>query len=333
MRLVGLACVSLLALPSAWGQRPKVAILDVSVAGDAPAEIRGKMEKSLAGGLFAAGYEVVRREEVRRKLRSARELEGCTTPTCLAKVQGLVGADQFVRGRVETEGASFTVALELYAVEAAGGLVRRQERSCAPCTLAEANELMSELAATIFVEPKPKKVALAVDSSPPGAAIRVDGGGVGIAPVTVELEPGEHTVRADLAGRTAGEEKVKLDPAAPPRRLVLTLAPAVPPPPPPPPEAPPGRYGAWKWVTAGGAAAAVAGGVALIAINGSLTDCPAVGTCRSKYDTILPGLALAGAGLALGGLTIYFIVNDKPATAAAVVPVPGGAAAMVRGRF
>src|SRR5262249_58852282 len=100
---------------------------------------------------------------------------------------------------------------------------RRQAGGCAPGRPGEANEVRGELAATIFVEPKRKKVALAVDSSPPGAAIRVDGGGVGIAPVTVELEPGEHTVRADLAGRTAAEEKVKLDPAAPPRRLVLTL--------------------------------------------------------------------------------------------------------------
>lgn len=333
MRLVWLAVASLLAVPSAWGQRAKIAILDVTVAGDAPAEIRGKMEKSLAGGLYAAGYEVVRREEVRRRLRSARELEGCTTPTCLGKVRGLVGAAQFVRGRVETEGASFTVSLELYAAEAVGGLVRRQEKSCAPCTLAEANELMSELATTIFVEPKPAKVALTIDSSPPGAAIRVDGGGVGLAPLTVELDPGEHTVRAEMPGRAPAEEKVTLDPAAPPARVVLTLGPAPPAPPPPPPEAPASRYGAWKWVAAGGAAAAVAGGVALIAINGSLTDCPPVGICRSKYDTILPGLALAGAGLALGGLAVYFFVNDKSATAAAVIPLPGGAAAVVQGRF
>jgi hypothetical protein len=107
--------------------------------------------------------------------------------------------------------------------------------------------------------------------------------------------------------------------------------------PPPAPEAPASRYGAWKWVTAGGAAAAVAGGVALIAINGSLTDCPPVGTCKSKYDTVLPGLALAGAGLALGGLAVYFIVNDKAndrsAPSAAIIPLPGGAAALVRGRF
>ena len=318
MRLVWPAVASLLAASSAWGQRPKVAILDVSVAGDAPAEIRGKMEKSLAGGLYAAGFDVVRRDDVRRKLRAARELEGCTTPTCLAKVEALVGAGQFVRGRVETEGASYTIALELYAAEAAGGLVRRQEKSCTPCTLAEANEIMSGLASTIFVEPKPAKVALAVDSSPPGAAIRVDGVAAGNAPVSIEVDPGDRVVRAELPGRAPVEQKVTVDPAAPP--------------PPPVPEAPAGRYGAWKWVTAGGAAAAMAGGVALIAINGSLTDCPAVGICKSKYDTLLPGLALVGAGLALGGLAVYFILDDKPA-AAALVPLPGGAGAVVRGRF
>jgi hypothetical protein len=333
MRLVWPAVASLLAASSAWGQRPKVAILDVSVAGDAPAEIRGKMEKSLAGGLYAAGFDVVRRDDVRRKLRAARELEGCTTPTCLAKVEALVGAGQFVRGRVETEGASYTIALELYAAEAAGGLVRRQEKSCTPCTLAEANEIMSGLASTIFVEPKPAKVALAVDSSPPGAAIRVDGVAAGNAPVSIEVDPGDRVVRAELPGRAPVEQKVTVDPAAPPPRLTMTLAPMpAPPPPPPVPEAPAGRYGAWKWVTAGGAAAAMAGGVALIAINGSLTDCPAVGICKSKYDTLLPGLALVGAGLALGGLAVYFILDDKPA-AAALVPLPGGAGAVVRGRF
>src|SRR5215470_6665731 len=137
MRFLAFAIASLLALPSALAKRPKIAILDLVIQGDAPAELRAKMEKSLAGGLFTAGYDVVTREEVHRKLRGARELEGCTTSTCLGKVGQLVGCAEFVRGRVDTAGASYTIEVELYAADASGGLVRRVEKSCPVCTLPE----------------------------------------------------------------------------------------------------------------------------------------------------------------------------------------------------
>jgi hypothetical protein len=332
MRLAWLALAPLLALPSAWAKRPRVAVLDITNEGDAPAEIRTKMEISLAGGLYSAGYDVVGRAEVQKKLRGARELVGCTTSTCLAKIRPLVGAEKFVRARVESQGSSFSVSLELYSPDASGGLVRRQERSCAVCTMNEANDLMSALATSIFEDRKPEKVTLTVESVPSGAQVQVDGAPLGAAPVQTEVEPGDHTVRAELSGRASAEEKVTIEAGSQGRRLSLAL-------PmlrsdPPADRASPSRFGAWKWVTVGGGVAALAGGVALIAINGTLTDCPGDGTnCPSKYQTIAPGVVLVGAGLALGGLAVYMFMNDAQAPAAALVPLPGGAAAVVRGRF
>src|SRR5262245_55277611 len=77
--------------PPARAAKPRVAILDMEIQGDAPPELRDQLDKSLTGGLFAGGFEVVSRDVVRQKLRTSPELVGCTTTTCLEQVGQLVG--------------------------------------------------------------------------------------------------------------------------------------------------------------------------------------------------------------------------------------------------
>ncbi|MBI4508140.1 MAG: hypothetical protein HY698_00805 [Deltaproteobacteria bacterium] len=139
--------------------RRAVAVLDVVIEGDAPPELRESLERSMADGLGAAGWTVVSREETMQKLRGVPELVGCVTTTCLERIGPLVGARRFLRGRVEAAGASYTIELELLGADVDGGGISRMERSCAVCTIGEANEAMSHAASELKDRERPKPLA------------------------------------------------------------------------------------------------------------------------------------------------------------------------------
>jgi len=70
------------------------------------------------------------------------------------------------------------------------------------------------------------RAQLRIESSPPGAAVELDGRLAGAAPVTVEADIGLHVVVARLAGRAARAQVVAMAPAAPVLRLELDEDPA-----------------------------------------------------------------------------------------------------------
>lgn len=61
-----------------------------------------------------------------------------------------------------------------------------------------------------LVKVVPVSASLVVESTPAGAVIHVDGEQVGTAPATLQLLPGEHTVKLELASHLPAEAKVKL---------------------------------------------------------------------------------------------------------------------------
>ena len=97
MRVALCLCLVALATPALAGERPRVALLELQIEGDAPPEVRAELEKNLAGGLYLAGFEVVRLAEVQKKLRAAPELAGCTSTNCLERIGSLVNARRFAR--------------------------------------------------------------------------------------------------------------------------------------------------------------------------------------------------------------------------------------------
>ena len=80
-------------------------------------------------------------------------------------------------------------------------------------------------------------VLLAIESTPEGAAIALDGSEVGRAPVVVRVGRGEHRTRASLPGYATQERRILVDEAAD-QRLLLTLDREVAPPEPSPPRRP-----------------------------------------------------------------------------------------------
>jgi PEGA domain len=334
--VLALAVVAAAASPVHAAGRTRVAVLEIRIEGDAAPELRDQLDKSLAGGLHKAGYDVVSRAQVARKLESSPELVGCTTTTCLEAIGDRVGASRFVRVRVSATGAAYTVELELLAADVTTGPIARMEKSCAPCTFDEANEMMSN-AATELHEGVGTKVPVRVSTDPPGAEIELDGKAVGTAPLDLDVLPGDHVFRAKLAGRadaqvtssvtrqTGGDAQiVALSLPTGPAAVMHEDADA------------PGPYRVWKWTAAGGAFAAVASGIWLIAIDGDATGCPpGPGQCPDYYDTMLGGVTLTLTGVALGGLATWLFLEDHPREASAVAaqPVAGGGMLYFRRTF
>lgn len=306
-----------LALPAfavqAAEKRERIAILEVALEGDAPPELRAQIGKTVDAGLRASGLDVVGRDEVAAKLRNARSLVGCVSTTCLARIGNVVGAKRFLRARVEASGAAYTLELELLAADAPGGLVERVERACPVCTLREVTDLAGKAAVDLVNGRTTAHVS--IDTQPPGAQVTIDGAVAGEAPVETDLDSGAHDFRATLPrGYRPADARRQLVPGER-AEILLELAPEpiVPPPAAPRPVETESRYGAWKWAAAGGAVALVAGGVALLALDGGGTDCGAGMPCKRLYDTKAAGIAALLGGAALGGLSAYLFLNDRVA--------------------
>ena len=172
---------------------------------------------------------------------------------------------------------------------------------------------------------------LVVRTRPHGAPVRVDGLLVGVTPLELSVragdhvvaidQPGYHIVVRDVAIERGGVATVDVD-------LVRAGGPLARP-----------RFGVWKWVALGTGAAAIAGGVVLLAL-----DEPEVkdGTRRpERYETTAAGYATGAVGVALvvtGGVMWALDRRGERRAAARDVtavaaPVPGGAVVGVGGRF
>jgi len=310
--LRSLLLVGALAATAGAETRPRVAVLELAIEGDAEPELRPQLSLRVDAAIRATGFEAVSRDEVAAKLRANRTLVGCTSTACLARIGTLVNARRFIRSRIEASGAAYTVVLELLGADATGGVVQRLERACPVCTLREVNELVGRAVAELLTgrPPEARAVKVVVDSRPAGASVSCDDSLLGIAPVEVELEPGEHVCRASLpAGYLPAERRDTIS-ADTPARIVLKLEPEVARATVAVVETAPPAARPWKWVAAGGAAAAVVGGVALLAIDGKGADCAPGATCKSVYSTEGAGLALVGVGAAAGALAAWLFLRD-----------------------
>lgn len=85
-----------------------------------------------------------------------------------------------------------------------------------------------------------------------------------------------------------------------------------------------GRWGGWRFLTAGLAVAGLGTGIVLVALDGKCPEEPPPGQqCADYYDTAVGGYAALGGGVAFAALSIYlFATHDS---APVVQPTPGGA--------
>lgn len=139
-----------------------------------------------------------------------------------------------------------------------------------------------------------------------------------------------HSLARFLTGDEPAGEGIDVHQPGEPRGPALT-APA-----PPPARSTRGpRWGGWKWLATGGAVVGLGAGIGLVALDGSCSsDSPGGQVCRDVYETRTLGLAVGGAGLALGAVATWLWLTDHPTAAAAasalrLAPAAGGVVAGV----
>jgi hypothetical protein len=85
-----------------------------------------------------------------------------------------------------------------------------------------------------------------------------------------------------------------------------------------------GRWGGWRFITAGVGVAGLATGIVLVALDGKCPQEPPVGQqCNDFYDTATAGYAAIAGGVVFSGLSIYLFATHK--SAPVVAPTHGGA--------
>jgi hypothetical protein len=314
-----------------------VAVLAFEVEGGARAQIEKLTQESISRSLKEDGVTAVSHEDVKQALRKKPELAGCTTPACLEKIAKIVGAERFVTLKVEASAGAYAFEIEVLGLD---GQSLKSSGTCPVCTVSEAGEQIGAAVAEALAGPGEEiptavtgEPTIQIVTDPQGARLTIDGKDIGVAPYRGSLAPGPHRIVASREGYEAVE--MDIDVAADQAdvqsfEVKLTVRETAPP---PPPRSRPFRT--LKWAGAGATVAALAWGSVWIAVDGKGTCGGPLETCPEVYDTRMPGLVIAGAGVALGAVTTWMFLRDRSSsrTEIMVAPTSGGAVGSVKLRF
>jgi hypothetical protein len=319
-----------------------VAILGIDIAGDHPPDLMKQIDAALVRALGDVGFRGVAHDGVQAELQGKPGLADCASPDCLPELPALLGTNQFLRLRVEASSAIYEFELLLLVAEGEGGSVK--ERRTDTCPVCTSEEFIDRVADNVRALMQPfQPVAVTLDSQPAGAQLIVDGREFGSAPFSGMLAPGQHQVRAVLAGHIDAEQVIEVvaGKTDAPQRFDIGLT---------------ARssggggdgggsvWGTLKWPTAIVAAGAIAAGGYWLSIDGECSTEPVVsdGECPRNYATKGQGFVAIGAGALLGiGAGLMFWLDSGSAAgtdggsafAPDIVPTRGGAVGTLRFRF
>ncbi len=183
-----------------------------------------------------------------------------------------------------------------------------------------------------------------VETTPAGASILVDGKQMGVSPADIELTPGKHIVKLELAGylpidkdldvtyasKADLKSELQAKPVETPKEPVAVTPPpdtkpAEPPKPPEPPKEPRSKVPAF--ITGGLAVAAVGVGtvfgILALGKQSSFKDSPKADTADTGENFALVADMSFGIAITLGvtSLVLFLTNDDEPAKAATAIPV------------
>ena len=321
-----------LALATALLADPSVVVGPIDYSGADDEGQSRRLTEAVTAGLEEGGTVKVHPHVDRPEC--ATDLRGC-----LLDEAREAGALWVILPRVAEQNQIYRSEIELVAVES-GETLASSARDCEICGIADAAEMVSGQARALMQRAETlgqRPGVLAVAGEPEGATIFVDGEEVGVSPIELALEPGEHTIEARKDGFLPSKRRVTaVSGVEDPWQFTLTPKPntEIDIPPPPKDHLYPTGLG-----LLGGGAVFLGVGIAFIVIEernyprGCEED--GAGECERRWRSLEFGAAMT----AIGGVAVVTGVvltavgakRRRDARRAQVVPTPRGLA--IRGRF
>jgi hypothetical protein len=292
------------------GARQRVAVVRLDFEGNVAEAARELFAARAVEGLAAVQFEVFSGATVARRLAGGNgkggdgDLARCHDGACYPAVAQALGVGYLVAGSVSESNKNYEITLELINGRTGGAIGTNRER-CETCGVDEAGEKMalaaSALRARLEVLTR-TPARFIIRSRPAGAALRVDGAGVGRTPLDHELIGGPHKLELAAAGYDPLERTVTVVSGVD-ETIDLELVPL--------PTKFPYRKAGWAAIVFG-ALAVVAGVWAVATDGGELACAPSqrddFGHCPKVRNTRALGAALVGLGgvsATLGGAWLY----------------------------
>jgi hypothetical protein len=250
--------------------------------------------------------------------------------SCIAPV--IRGKDQLVIVEIDSDrgGGAPMTRVTAHLLTAGAEAESCASRGCAVCNDQALKRTVGDLGRDLLQRAVARsgRTRLAVRSRPDRAQILLDGEPAGATEATLATYPGTHTIELRTPGYAAAtREVIAVDGTTVDVAIPLQPEARRPDRGPGSPGAPPRSRLGPGLVIGAGVAAIVAGGL-LIAFDQDPSP-----DQRFYYDTAKYGVASLVAGGLVAGAGIYLWLRPRASSAAAVAPVPGGAAIGWIGRF
>jgi hypothetical protein len=237
----------------------------IAVLGVTAEQLRAEVREKLAAavaGGLAASGADVVDSATTAKGAESKGIVGCETPTCRIAIAETTGARYLMRGSVETMGRNYPVHLEMID-GTTGTVIGVREDRCEICTENEAYETASVTASALKAEIV-KRPTTVFDPAVGGK-------------VATATDPAAKGAPTTPMVSTSGGSPAGGDESTPHLR-------------------------GWAWVAMGAGAAAIAGGIFLMSLDGKYTcvlpsDAPNGDRCPQQRDTRRGGIALVGGGV------------------------------------
>jgi hypothetical protein len=302
----GLALAALTATARAQGDSPgiqRVAVVHLDVDGNVPEAVQARFAQRVVDGLAAARFEVLAGERLNKRLRAAGG-RACDQPSCYPALARDLGVGYLVAGAIDEQAKTYDIKLDLFNGRTGAVLASVHER-CETCGLEDTAEKVNLAASALrarleAVTRMPARFV--IRSNPPAAQARIDGKPVGNTPLDLELASGEH----QLSLRAVDHEPlhrtfVVVSGVDETLDLALVREPSL----------FPYRPVGWAGLSLG--AAAIAGGIYALAVDGKEVACAksqqdSLGHCPRVRSTGVLGAVLLGVGsasAAVGGISLY----------------------------
>ena len=302
----GLALAALSATARAQGEGPgvqRVAVVRLDFQGNVPEAVRARFSQRVVEGLAAARFEVLAGDRLQKRLQAGGG-RPCAEPSCYPTLARELGVGYLVAGAIDESGKTYDIKLDLLNGRTGAVLGSVHER-CETCGLEDAAEKVNLAASALrtrleAVTRMPARFV--IRSNPPAAQAQLDGKPVGTTPLDIELASGEH----QLSLRAADHEPlhrtfVVVSGVDETLDLELVREPSLFP------------YRPIGWAGLGLGAAAIAGGIIALIVDGNEISCAkaqqdSMGHCPRVRSTGVLGAVLLGVGsasAAVGGISLY----------------------------